>query len=255
LTQQFILGCLGAIVVLITVCAGFYPSLVISRFNPLTALRSKLSTEILGGISLRKILVVVQFTITQILVVGTFIVVKQMDFFRNVDMGFDREAIITVKFPDSMKAEHVAAQLLSQSSISNVSFSFTIPSGRGRNRSYQDIGKPEASGMNDYQIFEYSSIDDHYLDLYGIGLLAGRNLSMKDSVGNILINQKLVKKLELGTPEEAVGKVLKLGDGKLVTVVGVVDDFYSNSLKEDVDNMVFLVAPQAYYTMSVKLAV
>jgi hypothetical protein len=58
---------------------------------------------------------------------------------------------------------------------------------------------------------------------------------MKDSVGNILINQKLVKKLELGTPEEAVGKVLKLGDGKLVTVVGVVDDFYSNSLKEEVE--------------------
>jgi len=254
LTQPFILVCLGAIILLITICAGFYPSLVISRLNPLTALKSKLSSETLGGISLRKILVVVQFTITQILVVGTFIVVKQMDFFRNVDMGFDREAIITVSFPDPMKAEHVAAQLRSQSSISNVSFSFTIPSGMRRNRSYQDIGKPEASSMHDYHIFEYSSIDNNYLDLYGISLLAGRNLSMQDSVGNILINQKLATTLELGTPDEAVGKVLKVGEKNLVTVVGIVGDFYSNSLKEDVDNMVFFVAPENFYTMNVKLA-
>ena len=254
LTQPFILACLGAIILLITLCAGFYPSLVISRFNPLTALRNKLSTEALGGISLRKVLVVVQFTVTQILVVGTFIVVKQMDFFRNVDMGFDREAIITARLPDPMKAEHVAAQLRSQSSVSNVSFSFTIPSGMRRNRSYQDIGKPEASSMHDYHVFEYSSIDNNYLDLYGISLLAGRNLSMQDSVGNILINEKLVRALELSTPEEAVGKVLKMGEKKLVTVVGVVGNFYSNSLKEDVDNMVFLVAPETYYTMNIKLA-
>ena len=63
----------------------------------------------------------------------------------------------------------------------------------------------------------------------------------------------MAKALELGTPEEAVGKELKMGDGKLVTVVGVVDDFYSNSLKEGVDNIAMKIAPDDYFTMSIKL--
>jgi putative ABC transport system permease protein len=255
LTEPFILACLTAIIFVVTVFAGFYPALVISKFNPLSALKSKFSSDSLGGVSLRKILVVAQFTITQMLVVGTFIVVKQMDFFRNVDMGFNRDAIVTVRLPDPKKAEQIASQLQSQASISGISFSFTQPSGLRRSRSYQDIGKPEAASLNDYHVFEYSSIDNRYLDLYGIKLLAGRNVSMQDSVGNILINQKLVKTLGLGTPDEAIGRELKLGQNKLVTVVGVVGDFYSNSLKEDVDNMVFLVAPESYYTINVKLAV
>ena len=76
---------------------------------------------------------------------------------------------------------------------------------------------------------------------------------MSDSVGNILINKTLVKNLELGTPADAVGKELKMGGGELVTVVGVVDDFYSNSLKEGVDNIVMAIAPRAYITMSIRL--
>ncbi len=107
--------------------------------------------------------------------------------------------------------------------------------------------------MEDYKVFEYEGIDPNYLDLFQIKLLAGRNLTMSDSVGNILINNTLAKALELGSPEVAVGKELKMGDGKLVTVVGIVDDFYSNSLKEGVDNIVMKIAPNDYYTMSIKL--
>ena len=59
--------------------------------------------------------------------------------------------------------------------------------------------------------------------------------------------------MELGSPEVAVGKELKMGDGKLVTVVGIVDDFFSNSLKEGVDNIVMMIAPNDYHTMSIKL--
>ena len=81
-TDPFVLLSLLGIVVVVTLFSGFYPSLTISRFNPLTSLKNKFSTEMLGGMSLRKVLVVVQFTITQMLVVGTFIVVGQMRFFK-----------------------------------------------------------------------------------------------------------------------------------------------------------------------------
>ena len=209
----------------------------------------------LGGMSLRKVLVVVQFTITQMLVVGTFIVVGQMRFFQNVNMGFNQEAIITARVPNSEvdRIEQLRAQLQAQPFVSALSFSYTLPSGVKRPRSYMDIGRPEAKAMEDYEVFEYEGIDPNYLDLFQIKLLAGRNLTMSDSVGNILINNTLAKALELGSPEVAVGKELKMGDGKLVTVVGIVDDFYSNSLKEGVDNIVMKIAPNDYYTMSIKL--
>ncbi|HEX6225471.1 MAG TPA: ABC transporter permease, partial [Chryseolinea sp.] len=254
-SDPFMLMVLLLIVVLVTFFSGIYPSLTISRFNPLTSLKNKFSTERMGGMSLRKVLVVVQFTITQMLVVGTFIVVSQMDFFQNVNMGFNQEAIITARVPDNRdhRIEQLREQLQSQSFVSALSFSFTLPSGVKRPRSYMDIGKPEASAMEDYQVYEYEAIDPNYLGLFQIKLLSGRNLTMSDSVGNILINKTLVKNLQLGTAADAVGKELKMGDGKLVTVVGVVDDFYSNSLKEGVDNIVMAIAPRDYITMSIRL--
>jgi putative ABC transport system permease protein len=253
--SPFMLVSLLLVVVVVTFFSGLYPALTISRFNPLTSLKYKFSTERMGGISLRKVLVVIQFTITQMLVVGTFIVVSQMRFFQNVNMGFSQEAIITARVPnnDPGRIEQLRAQLQAQSFVSALSFSFTLPSGVRRPRSYMDIGKPEASTMEDYRVYEYGAIDPAYLELFQIKLLAGRNLTMADSVGNILINRTLVKNLELGSPDEAVGRELKMGDGKLVKVVGIVDDFYSNSLKEGVDNIVMTIAPRDYLTMSIRL--
>lgn len=83
----------------------------------------------------------------------------------------------------------------------------------------------EASAMKDFVVFEYAAIDPHYLDLYKIRILAGRNLSMQDSIGNILINKTLAKNLELGSPEEAVGNGSKKRGQELAKVAGVVDDF------------------------------
>ena len=256
-TEPFILVSLLGVVVVLTLFSGFYPSLRISRFNPITAIQNKFSTESVGGISLRKILVVVQFTITQMLVVGTFIVVSQMQYFRDVDMGFNKDAIITARISDldPGKRRILEDQLRAQSFVSEVSFSFTLPSGVRRNRSFQDIGRSDANSMEDYRVFEFAAIDPNYLGLYEIPLLAGRNLTMADSTGNILINKTLVKNLELGSPQEAIGAELKMGSSQRVRVVGVVDDFYSNSLKEGVDNLVMLVREENFSTLNVKLNV
>lgn len=255
-TDPFILISTSAIVLFVTLFSGLYPSLNISRFNPVTAMKNRFSTENVGGFSLRKVLVVVQFTITQILVVATFIVVSQMKFFRQVDMGFTRDAIITARIPDRdpNKLQVLENQLRSLPCVAGVSVSFTLPSGVSRNRSYRDIGPADAASMGDYQVFEFQSIDSSYLHLYKIRLIAGRNLNMQDSIGNILINKTLVKNLSLGLPADAIGTELKIG-GTNVKVVGVVDDFFSNSLKETVDNMVMTVEPKAYSTLSVKLNV
>jgi ABC-type antimicrobial peptide transport system permease subunit len=256
-TDPFILLALAAIIILVTLLAGSYPSLVLSRFNPVTALKNKFSTEQFSGFSLRKVLVVLQFTITQMLVVGTFIVVSQMDYFRNIDMGFNKEGIVTTRIPnqDPGVLQVMEDKLRAQAFVSDVSFSFTLPSGVNRNHSYQDIGLPQADAMKDYHVFEYVAIDDSFLDLYDIKLAAGRNLTIQDSAGNILINKTLMKNLGFSNHEEVLGKQLKMSGNRLVTVVGVVEDYFSNSLKEGVDNIVMLMNPSNYSIASIKLDV
>lgn len=257
LTDPLVWLSLFAIIIGVTLVAGIYPSLMISNFNPVTALKNKFGINTIGGISLRKVLVVVQFTITQMLVVGTFIVVSQMRYFQTQDMGFTTDAIVNIQVPYGKWStlEALREKLQQHSFVSDVAFSYTFPSGRNRNRSYMDIGKPDASAMKDYQIFEYSPIDPNYLGLYNIKMLAGRNLKLSDSTGNILINGSLAKRLQFENPEKALGQELKIGGGDKVTVVGVVDDFYSNSLKESVDNMAMFLKPDHYRRLSVKLSV
>jgi len=252
-TDPFILLSLLAIIVLVTILSGFYPSLIMSRFNPVTALKNRFTTEAIAGISLRKVLVVAQFTITQILVVGTFIVVSQMKFFDSMDMGFNKNAVITIPVPgrDPESLKVLEDQLRAEAFVSGVTFSSTLPSGLNRDRSSTDIGRPEAASMKDYQIFEYQAVDPSYLEVYQIKLLAGRNLTMQDSSGNILINKTLAKNLQLGSPEQAIGMQLKMGEK--VTVVGVIDDFYSNSFKESVDNMALVINAKRYRNVSIKL--
>jgi len=243
------------IVVVITLLAGFYPSLVLSRLNPLAGLKSKFATDRVGGFSFRKVLVVAQFTLTQILVVGTFIVVMQMQYLGNTDMGFDKDNVIAARIPnrDPGVLQVMEDKLRAQAFVSDLSYSYTLPGGVRRNGSYADIGSPGASSMHDFQVYEYVAIDESFLSLYKINLMAGRNLVAADSSGNILINETLLKNLSLGTPTESLGQQLKMGDGTLVTVVGVVSDYYSNSMKEAPGNIVMLMEPENYTIVSVKL--
>jgi putative ABC transport system permease protein len=252
--DPFSIACTLAIVIVVTLFAGFYPSVVLSRFNPVAALKSKFTTGNVSGITIRKALVVLQFTITQMLVVGTFIVVSQMEHFRNVDMGFNREAVLSARTPNREPGvlSAMVNQLRALPGVSNVSLHYTAPSGVRRNRAYRDVLLPEGNGLADAHVYEYYSIDSSYLNLFEIDLLAGRNLKPADAKTSVLVNQALCKDLQLGTPQEAIGKVIKMAGGELFTVVGVVADFYSNSLKERVDNAVFFTEDN-YSAVSVKL--
>ncbi len=254
--NSFIWITLASIIVVVTICAGLYPAFLISRFNPLTAIKNQFTTGRVAGVSLRKTLVVIQFTATQVLAVATFIVVAQMEFFRNVDMGFDRNAtVVTIRLlnNDQSSLTSFETELRKLPFVANVAKSFTLPSGVDRNRSSRNIGKPDAKDVQDYQGYEYSAVDENFLDLYGIRLIAGRNLTSADSSKNILVNEALMKNLGYRNPQEIVGAELKLGGDGLVHVVGVINDYYGNSLKERVDNIAMDANPNRYRQVSVRL--
>ena len=119
------------VTIVVTVLACFYPSVVLSRFNPVDALKSKQTANTAKGISLRRGLVVFQFIIAQALIIGTLIIVKQMDYFMDQPLGFDKDAIINVPFrADTVsfrKGEYLRQQLLSVSGVKAVSFSSNTP--------------------------------------------------------------------------------------------------------------------------------
>jgi hypothetical protein len=118
-----------SITIAVTLLAGFYPSLVLSGFNPINALKSKLSANSTKGISLRRGLVVFQFIIAQVLIIATLIIVKQMDYFTSRPLGFDKDAIVNVPFPgDSIgvtKLDYL--KKLSDTGIFKNSFSSNTP--------------------------------------------------------------------------------------------------------------------------------
>jgi len=252
-TDPFILGALGLIIVTVTFFAGLYPSLVVSRINTVNALKSKFATETVGGFSFRKVLVVVQFTATQVLVVSAFIIVSQMKFFQNRDMGFNQEAIVVFPLPerDSLIRQTIEDRLRAESFVSNVSFSYTLPSGVNRRNSARDIWRG-GNVKEKNVIFEYQAADSSYLNVFGIKLLAGRNLNEQDAHRGILVTKQLAEHLGFATPEEAVGEEVMMV-GEKVSIVGVVNDYYNQSLKADKGDIVITPNPKSYGNYSVKL--
>ncbi|HSU49548.1 MAG TPA: ABC transporter permease, partial [Segetibacter sp.] len=123
LSNPTIILFLLTVLIVVTALAGFYPSIVLSRFNPVNALKSKLTVNSTRGLSLRRGLVVFQFIIAQALIIGTLIIVQQMDYCMNQPLGFDKDAIVNVPYrPNHEKAEdYVKEQLLSVSGVQAVS--------------------------------------------------------------------------------------------------------------------------------------
>ena len=125
---------LAVICIAVTLLAGFYPALVLSAFNPINALKSKFTAKSTKSISLRKGLVVFQFIIAQTLIIGTLIIVKQMTFFNNQSLGFDKDAVVNVPVPtDSIsntKLNYLKQQLQTINGIRAVSFNSTTPDRR-----------------------------------------------------------------------------------------------------------------------------
>ena len=129
LSDPSLIGFLSLLTLLTTALAGFYPAIILSGFDPLVVLKNKMSAQGSSGASVRKVLVVFQFIIAQVLIMGTLIISNQMGFLKQKPLGFDKEAIITVPLPENNSAllESLKTRLVTKAGIQNVSFSFGAP--------------------------------------------------------------------------------------------------------------------------------
>ncbi len=238
----------------VTVLSGFYPAMVLSGFNPINALKSKIIAHSAKGISLRRALVVLQFVIAQALVIGTLVVVSQMNYFKNADLGFNKTAIINVPFPgDSLsrtKLGMLRDQLIREPGIKEVSFSAGAPTGGGD--WYTDLQLPTNHTEKADLIVGMKIADTAYFGIYKLQMAAGRIYFPSDTMKEFVVNETLLKNLALGSPQDAIGKNIRI-DGRMHPIVGVVRDFHVNSLRDPIGPIVMTTIQDAYGSVNIQL--
>lgn len=248
---------LFAVIIAVTAFAGFYPSIVLSRFNPVTALKSKLTANTSKGITLRRGLVVFQFIIAQALIIGTLIIVKQMNYFMSQPLGFDKDAIVNVPFrPDSTGGkltDYLRQQLLSVNGVQAVTFSSNTPV-EDDNDIWTKFKFDHAIKETDFQAITKFA-DNEYVPAYKLQLIAGRNLQPSGMTREFLVNESFVKSLGLKKPEDILNKEVSMMGGLITCpVVGVLKDFNDRSFHENLAPLLITTNSTMYRQAGIKLA-
>ena len=239
------------LLIFIVVIAGIYPSFIISKFNPIKALKGN-NQGLSKGVSLRKALVTTQFCVSFILIAVSILVVFQIDFLRNKDIGLNKDLILHVNIPNNEKSilTTFKNQLLQKSYVKNISFERSAPSSK-----FGGGGQVKFENQEMSKFAVRSRIaDENYLETYQIKLVTGRKPIACDTVREILINEKLVKDLGLKMPEAVINKRLLLGDsGQTGVIVGVVADFNNTDLYAKIEPTVIFSLMSRYKQVAIKL--
>lgn len=244
---------LAGIGVGVTLLAGVYPSFVMSKFNPITALKNKMTSASVQGVSLRRGLVVMQFAISQILVIATAVAISQMNFISKADLGFQQESVLIMSVSaDSAsisKQDAFKQQLLQLPDVQSVSYSTDEPSSENTwSTNFAYDHQPDEK----YQLtLKYADAD--YIKTFGIQMAAGRPVLPSDTMREGMINETLVKKLGVKNAHEVIGKSIKLGNGRWYPVVGVMKDFKTNSLREEIKPLFISTRKDFYFRLAIKL--
>ncbi|MEJ7678067.1 MAG: FtsX-like permease family protein [Segetibacter sp.] len=189
----------------IGVIAGFYPSLVLSSFKPIAVLKGRFATG-KKGLILRKGLVIFQFTISIILIVGTLVVYIQLKYMRSQDLGFSKDQMMTIGANGDKNKEAFKQSLSSVPGVLSTSFSNSIP-GNGNIRT----GSKVENKAGDMQVasLDLNIVDFDYINQYRMKIIAGRSFSKSfstDTTQAMIINESAVKLLGYASPDVAVGR-------------------------------------------------
>lgn len=241
------------LLIIVSLLSGSYPGLLIARILPVLALKQKLSQLKTGDINIRKTLVVVQFSISIILIISTIVIGKQIEYALNSDLGFDKNAMVMVNLPkqlEPVKLQGLKERIKNLSGVENITACASAPGASfwtwGTSMKYAN--RPEVEPFS----VEAKLGDEEYLNSFGLKLIAGRNFILRDSTQEVLVNETLLKKLGLAAPNEIIGQKVSMG-GINADIVGVVADFHDKSFHENISPI--FIAPHAsgFHSMGIKI--
>ncbi|WP_316743032.1 ABC transporter permease [Pedobacter antarcticus] len=239
------------LVIAISFLAGFYPAIVISDFNPILALKNKVSPNS-NGLNLRKVLVIFQFSISIVLIIGTLVIMKQMKYLREKPLGFNPDAVALVNLPSDslsqLKYNSFKARLLQIPGIENVSFCQGAPLSNDITTSdFSYDGKKN----QDFEL-RNSKADENYIGLFGLKLIAGKVFKKSDTINGCVVNETFLKKMNISDPEQVIGKEL-ITNGYKMPITGVVKDYNDLSLQQNISPIAIYPQKGEYYTAAIKM--
>lgn len=239
-----------AIIFGVGLLSGLYPAILMSSFAPVQSLKGKISHGI-SDILFRKVLVVFQFSIAIILIIGTTLILRQLDFIQNRNIGMNKDQILNLKLKrqDAGKASLIMKELqknpnVSQACITDFSF---------KGMSYQLMG-PEGKAENESASAYVMSSDENFLKTYEMKLVTGRYFSRDfatDEELAVVVNEAAVKDFGWKTPKDALGKKLAFGQDK--KVIGVIKDFNFASMHQEIKPLIIVFSPDWSSTICLRL--
>jgi ABC-type antimicrobial peptide transport system permease subunit len=241
---------LALITIITSLLAGLYPAKILSSYAPGLNLKGTGNERGSEKWMLRKGLIVFQFTISLIFIIGAIVINSQLRYARNKDLGFTADAIITAETPrgDSLSKVKVAAEKIKQiPGINRVSLAWATPGNAKGMRI-----KFKTTDVKDISVAQVDG-DEYLIPLYQIKLLAGRNLAHSDSVNEFVINENLSRLMGYKKPDQAIGKTIYWFN-KPYPVVGVVADFHSSSLHDPIVPLCIINRVEREGTITIKLA-
>lgn len=236
--------------------SGLYPSLVVSGFKPVFAIKNQINNRNSSGYFLRRGLVVLQFFISQFFIIGTIVLISQMNYFRSQDLGFRKDAIINIPIPENerlgftdgtSKMKTLREEVMRINGVELASLNSHPPSsGSVSSTDFSVEGKEERYGT------QVKMVDGNYVDVYGLELVAGTNILDLDTARGFLVNEKLATMVGFANPKDIVGKNIRMW-GKTLPVVGVVKNFHTMSLHEPIEATILLNRIRTYFNLSLKV--
>ncbi len=233
--RPFIMGAL-VLIPTVTLLAGFYPAWILSGFQPLKALRG-IGNNMRKGLTLRRSLIAFQFFVSSGLVLATLLVIQQLGYMRTQDLGFDVDQVLVINAtnaPGDLGSDVVKSELASIVGVESVSFTNALPGKPGWQGQWAYPGQ-----VNDEPVHtEYMAIDETYLEVLGLNLLAGRNFDLSrpsELQGGLIINETCMEEMGWLTPEEAIGQeIVSPSQAPAGTVIGVVQDYHGLGLQSEI---------------------
>ncbi len=249
-TLLFLLG----ITVVTSLLAGWFPARVIAALVPVLSLKGQATRGLAPNRYLLRGLIVFQFTISLVFIMCTVVVARQLHYVLNTDMGFDKDAILTIDATGKYTPgdlEVLAQKIRALPGVALVSRDMGTPQGGilgGTDLIYHGTTDQKVNATMEF-------CDPDYIPLFGIRLVAGRNFFPSDTLREILVNETCAQQLGFTRPDDALGKILETGfGGRKVTIIGVVRDFHATSMHQAIPPFWFGTNSDWLQAVSVRLS-
>jgi len=241
-----------SIVLTVSILAGAYPAWIFTTFRPALVLKGAFKRS-KGGNLLRKSLVVFQFAISIFLIIATLVVQKQLGFMQNIKLGYDREQVLELPHDDKIQQEQAQFKnALSQiPEFKSITFGSESPVGVGGTYSVWR----EAAGENTAKLTKAIAVDPFYPKTLGLQLLAGDDFKesmLQDTVYAFILNENAIEALGYEDQQLAIGDPINL-NGRAGRIIGICNNFYTQSLRQEMESLVLFLEPGQFNHMFVKL--